>query len=113
MGHARRRAGRSDRGGRLSGDREADLRGRLEEVLRKAARVGWAGWTDTDRDAIEAAIREIGAFSEALSAGIDEAFRIGVEYGKKEEELGELNREIAELTARLARQAWGGRAGRA
>ncbi len=36
-----------------------------------------------------------------------------MEYGKKEEELGELNREIAELTARLARQAWGGGAGRA
>lgn len=113
LGNARRRAGRRDRGGRLSGDREADLRGRLEEVLRKAARGDWPGWTDRDRDAIEAALSEIDAFSEALSAGIDEAFRIGIEYGKKEEELDELNRDIAELTARLARQAWGGGAGRA
>jgi hypothetical protein len=91
-----------------------ELAARLDAVVRRAEAERWSGWSEADGEALEAAAREVRAIPAALARGMNEAFTLGREYGHGEEALDELDREIAELSSDLARQAWGGRgAGRA
>jgi hypothetical protein len=85
-----------------------ELAAMLEAITTRAEAHGWPGWSEMDARVLEAAAREIRAIPEALARGMNEAFSIGREYGHGEEALDELNREIAELSSSLARQAWGG-----
>jgi hypothetical protein len=93
----------------MGNEHENDLPRRLEAILRKARHLAWKGWAEEDTYVVEAAIRELYAFPQILREGMRNAFEIGREHGKKEEELEKLEVEIAEETARLAREAWGRR----
>lgn len=84
-----------------------ELAARLDSIVARASRQGWRGWTEEDARAVAAAAREIRALRQALAEGMREAFAIGREHGRGEELLDRLNREIEELSSRLARQAWG------
>jgi len=86
-----------------------ELAARLEALAARAAAGACASWSETDTRALEAAAGEIRAIPHALARGMKEAFALGREYGHGEEALDELDREIAELSSNLARQAWGRR----
>ncbi len=81
----------------------------LAAIVAKARTHAWVDWTDDDTVAIEVALRQIAEFPRALREGMQTAFQIGREHGRKEEELEKLEVEIATEVARLAREAWGRR----
>jgi hypothetical protein len=81
---------------------------RLEKLLDKALKARWSGWEE-DVVTLRAAVNEVRRFRTVLSEGMGEAFRLGAEYGKKEELLEKLERQVIEASERLAREAWGPR----
>lgn len=56
---------------------------------------------------LEAAVRALEEAPKALREGMNTAFEIGREHARKEDLLARLEREIAEESARLGREAWG------
>lgn len=85
-----------------------ELAARLNAIASRAAEARWRGWTPEDTEAISMAAREIRAIPEALATGMKDAFKVGRQYGRGEEELADLNMEIDALSRKLAAQAWGG-----
>jgi hypothetical protein len=84
---------------------------RLAEFLRalpgRARAEGWRGWSEADERAIEIAARELAGLERSLREGMRTAFGIGRQFGKQEDVLETLNREIAEAADGLGRAAWG------
>ena len=85
------------------------LSAHLHSILSRATMESWPGWTDDDTCAVMAAQGEIETFDEALAEGMRVAFALGRMRGKREVVQNHLDREIAEVSRRLAQEAWGPR----
>jgi hypothetical protein len=79
----------------------------LRALVRRANRKRELRLTTGELDLLEAAARALEQVPDALRTGMETAFQLGREHGKKEELLDRLEREIAHESERLAREAWG------
>jgi hypothetical protein len=79
----------------------------LRALVRRANRERELRLTSGEVELLAAAARGLEQVPDALRAGMQTAFQLGREHGRKEELLARLEHEITRESERLAREAWG------
>jgi len=93
----------------LENEELESLAARLRELIRRSRAAGREGGRlrPEDLSVLASAAQAIERIPDALRQGMQNAFELGREHGRKEELLTRLEREIAEESARVGREAWG------
>lgn len=79
----------------------------LRALLRRADELPETGLEPEEVAVLQAVLEALREVPRVLREGMETAFQLGREHGKKEELLARLEEEIAVEAARLGREAWG------